>query len=528
MIRVAAISLTTSSSVEASESDAAGTGHVADRAEADRRRERVLARQPLDELRGRIEHAVTAEDLALVRVVDERQLELLAGDVLPHVELGPVRDREDADVLALADPGVVEVPELGPLRARVPLPEVVAEAEDPLLRAGSLLVAPGTAHRRVEAVLAIASSRVVVCSWFRDARGPRSSTTRPWSIDSWTLATIRRSSSSAMRRSRNSITSGKLCPVSTCMTANGKRAGRKAFSARRRSTIESLPPEKRSTGRSRSAATSRMMWIASDSSASRWVRRRTACWVMTSSQRRVQAALDLGRARPAALAPVARLRAMRAADRGVAGVVQRVVGQAALGDVRPDARVVPVGQRVGLPQLVRLVPAELRRSARVGDWSRRRPVIQQSSSCERAGERRDLADRAAEIGLALPERLTVHGGLATERRPLVDLDGDPVALLDLAPDRVRLREEDVRVEREDARVGVERQEHVEQHRLLLLEGAGERDTARELAQHERQDLGRVHRLDGGGLRKRERARRQRAAPPSACRRGGRAGASRAG
>ena len=48
---------------------------------------------------------------------------------------------------------VVEVPELGPLRARVPLAEVVAEAEDPLLRARALLVAAGAAHRRVEAVL---------------------------------------------------------------------------------------------------------------------------------------------------------------------------------------------------------------------------------------------------------------------------------------------------------------------------------------------------------------------------------------
>ena len=41
--------------------------------------------------------------------------------------------------------------------------------------------------------------------------------------------------------------------------------GRNAFSARRSSTIESLPPQNSSTGRSSSAATSRMMWIASAS-----------------------------------------------------------------------------------------------------------------------------------------------------------------------------------------------------------------------------------------------------------------------
>ena len=56
-------------------------------------------------------------------------------------------------MLALADARVVEVPQLRPLVARVPLPEVVAEAEDPLLRAGALLVAARAADRGVEAVL---------------------------------------------------------------------------------------------------------------------------------------------------------------------------------------------------------------------------------------------------------------------------------------------------------------------------------------------------------------------------------------
>ncbi|MBN3855605.1 phosphonate C-P lyase system protein PhnH, partial [Paraburkholderia sp. Ac-20340] len=41
-----------------------------------------------------------AHDLALVRVVDRRQFELFALDVLPHVEFGPVRDREHAQVFA--------------------------------------------------------------------------------------------------------------------------------------------------------------------------------------------------------------------------------------------------------------------------------------------------------------------------------------------------------------------------------------------------------------------------------------------
>ena len=89
-------------------------------------------------------------------------------------------------------------------------------------------------------------------------------------MDSCTDATMSRTPSSATRRSRNSSTSGKLCPVSTCMTGNGIRAGQNAFSARASITIESLPPENSSTGRSNSAATSRITWTASASSTSSW------------------------------------------------------------------------------------------------------------------------------------------------------------------------------------------------------------------------------------------------------------------
>src|SRR5262249_18805350 len=133
--------------------DGARARHVADGAEPHELAERLLARQPLDELADRVEHVVSSENSALVGEVDRRQLEPLARDVLPDVELRPVRDREDADVLAAADARVVEIPELGPLGARIPLPEVVAEREDPLLRAGALLVAAGAADRGVEAVL---------------------------------------------------------------------------------------------------------------------------------------------------------------------------------------------------------------------------------------------------------------------------------------------------------------------------------------------------------------------------------------
>jgi hypothetical protein len=134
-------------------------------------------------------------------------------------------------VLAALDPAVVEVPQLGPLVLGIPLAEVVAEGQDALLGPRALLVAAGAAERSVEAVLA---DRV------------------------------------EQRDGLQAVTSGNSCPVATCSIGNGNRPGRNAFSAMRSRTTESLPPLNSSTGRSNSAATSRMTWIASLSSASRW------------------------------------------------------------------------------------------------------------------------------------------------------------------------------------------------------------------------------------------------------------------
>ena len=96
------------------------------------------------------EHPVALVDLPLVGVVERGQLDLLAGDVAPDVELGEVADREDAHVLARRVPAVVQVPQLGPLRAGIPLAEAVVEAEDPFLRARLVLVAAGPAEGGVD------------------------------------------------------------------------------------------------------------------------------------------------------------------------------------------------------------------------------------------------------------------------------------------------------------------------------------------------------------------------------------------
>src|ERR1700730_3205336 len=133
--------------------NATGARHVADCAEAHGCGEEIFVVHAFDELARGVKHPVAPEDLAVVREVDPRQLELLARDVLPDVELGPVGDRKDAHMLALADARVVDVPQLWALHARVPLAEIVTEREDALLRARALLVATRATDCGVELML---------------------------------------------------------------------------------------------------------------------------------------------------------------------------------------------------------------------------------------------------------------------------------------------------------------------------------------------------------------------------------------
>ena len=97
--------------------------------------------------------AVALDDRPRRGEVERHDRDLLEVDVLPDVELGPVRQREDADALALVDPAVVEVPQLGPLVLRIPLVEAIAERVDALLGARLLLVAARAAERGVEPAL---------------------------------------------------------------------------------------------------------------------------------------------------------------------------------------------------------------------------------------------------------------------------------------------------------------------------------------------------------------------------------------
>ena len=133
--------------------DGAGAGHVAHGAVAHGAGDDLLAvAQPVDAA-GRQPHPVTQEDLALVGVVEAGQGDVLALDVAPHVQLGPVAQGEDPHVLTGAVAGVEQVPQLGALVARVPLAELVAQGDDALLGPGLLLVAAPAAEDAVEAAL---------------------------------------------------------------------------------------------------------------------------------------------------------------------------------------------------------------------------------------------------------------------------------------------------------------------------------------------------------------------------------------
>src|SRR5699024_1888598 len=133
--------------------DASGAGRITHRAEPNVRLVRFLPLGQLQVPRVRQQHPITPDDLTTVSVVDRRQRDAFLLDVRPDIQLGPVRQGEDADLLTLTVPTVVELPQFRPLVTRVPLAELVAEAEHAFLRPRLLLVSPRTAENGVEAVL---------------------------------------------------------------------------------------------------------------------------------------------------------------------------------------------------------------------------------------------------------------------------------------------------------------------------------------------------------------------------------------
>ena len=97
--------------------------------------------------------AITLHGRALRREIERHDLDALALDVGPDIELGPVGQREDPQALTGREMAVVQVPEFRALPLGVPAMAGSAHREDALLGAGALLVAPGAADGHVEFAL---------------------------------------------------------------------------------------------------------------------------------------------------------------------------------------------------------------------------------------------------------------------------------------------------------------------------------------------------------------------------------------
>ena len=84
-----------------------------------------------------------------MREVERGQFDLFHLEVLPHVQLGPITDGEDAEIFVGFFTAVIQIPQFRPLVFGVPLTKLVAVREEPLLGAGFFLIAPRPADGRV-------------------------------------------------------------------------------------------------------------------------------------------------------------------------------------------------------------------------------------------------------------------------------------------------------------------------------------------------------------------------------------------
>src|SRR6266508_3847269 len=175
-----------------------------------------------------------------------------------------------------------------------------------------------------------------------------------------------------------------------------------------------------------------------------------------------------------------RARAGDAADRAVAGLVQRVVRDVVRLDVAPDLLLAPVRERRDLPDAVTIGALDL-----AGVGTRGRLVAADAGDpgvvgLERLDERLDLADVAAAVGVPLPKVRALLLVLLGDGDDLGPDQLEPVALDDPLPRLVGLLEEEVRVELDDVHLEPELHDHVDQHGRLLLPGAGEAEAVAEV------------------------------------------------
>src|SRR4051794_39589328 len=156
--------------------------------------------------------------------------------------------------------------------------------------------------------------------------------------------------------------------------------------------------------------------------------------------------------------------------------MQRVVREVALVDAGPQVAFGPVDERVVLPHRAPLVPLHRLR----GHPRRRLLAPDPRDPRVRPGE------RALERGdLRVPAALLRAGPAAGRVR---DLDADAEALLERPPRLERLREQHTGVDCDDPRVRHQPDQLVDEHRLLLLEGAEQHEAGVVAVDGLRQDV----------------------------------------
>ena len=75
---------------------------------------------------------------------------MLSVDVLPNVQLCPIREREDSNTFSRVFSAVIEIPKLWALIFRVPSVRFISKGENALFSSAFLLIASGTAEGDIE------------------------------------------------------------------------------------------------------------------------------------------------------------------------------------------------------------------------------------------------------------------------------------------------------------------------------------------------------------------------------------------
>ena len=88
-----------------------------------------------------------------MRVVQRRQLNIFTFNVLPHIKLCPVADREHAKVFTGLDAGVKQRPQLRALGLGLPLAKGIAVRKNALFGSGFFFITACTAYQRIKAKL---------------------------------------------------------------------------------------------------------------------------------------------------------------------------------------------------------------------------------------------------------------------------------------------------------------------------------------------------------------------------------------